>query len=167
MMTMMSMMIMTMMIMMMMMMMLLRCPELILALVTGLVSRLPDKVWLTGLHHHCSLQVSPLIILHPVSINLLPVQLLCSAAGACTRHTAAPSFVAAILNLLVEVCSCRPGVAALLLQDLSRDLWLPLSDLKPSSEAAWAPVRHVALQVITGSVNQLYTCTVVYTCTVL
>ena len=41
----------------MMMMMLLRCPELILALVTGLVSRLPDKVWLTGLHHHCSLQV--------------------------------------------------------------------------------------------------------------
>ena len=56
MMTIMSMMIMTMM--MMMMMMLLRCPELILALVTGLVSRLPDKVWLTGLHHHCSLQVT-------------------------------------------------------------------------------------------------------------
>ena len=62
----------------------------------------------------------------------------------------------------MEVCSCRPGVAALLLQDLSRDLWLPLSDLKPSSEAAWAPVRHVALQVITGSVNLVYTCTVLY-----
>ena len=107
----------------------LRCPELVLALVTGLVSRLPDKVWLSGLHHHCSLQ------------------LLLSAAGACTRHAAAPSFVTAIVNLLIEICSCLPGVSAVLLQDLARDLWLPLSDLKAGHEAAWAGVRHVALQL--------------------
>ena len=107
----------------------LRCPELVLALVTGLVSRLPDKVWLSGLHHHCSLQ------------------LLLSAAGACTRHAAAPSFVTAIINLLIEICSCLPGVSAVLLQDLARDLWLPLSDLKAGHEAAWAGVRHVALQL--------------------
>ena len=107
----------------------LRCPELCLALVSGLVARTPDKVWLAALHSHCALQ------------------LLLSAAGACTRYAAAPSFVTAIFSLLIEVSSCGPGTAALLLQDLAREVWLPLSDLAGSQEAAWARVRHTALQL--------------------
>ena len=106
----------------------LRCPELCLSLVAGLVSRLPDHIWLSRLHHHCSLQ------------------LLLSAAGACTRYTAAPSFVSSIFGLLIEICSCPAGTAAVLLQDLAREIWLPLSDLKPGHEPQWSVVRHLSLQ---------------------
>ena len=123
----------------------LQCPELCLTLVSGLVTRLPDKSWLSALHHHCSLQ------------------LLISAAGACTRHSAggqchvltvsndhilAPSFVNSIFSLLIEVSGCAAGSSAVLLQDLARDVWLPLSDHQQSSDtAAWSAVRHAALQL--------------------
>ena len=110
----------------------LRCPELILSLVSGLVSRLPDKIWLSGLHHHCSLQ------------------LLLSAAEACIKYIAAPGFVSGILSLLIEICSCSAGCAAVLLHDLARHVWLPVSDLATCQEmtsSSWARVRHVTLQL--------------------
>jgi len=107
----------------------LQCPELSMALLTGLVNRLPVQVWMAALHREAS------------------IQLLLSAAGACCRNSAAPSFVLSILSLLVEVASTTAGVACLLLQDLARDLWLPLSDLPMQAEPVWTQVRQTGLQL--------------------
>eukprot|EP00090_Calanus_glacialis_P005097 TRINITY_DN13917_c0_g1_i1.p1 TRINITY_DN13917_c0_g1~~TRINITY_DN13917_c0_g1_i1.p1 ORF type:complete len:1697 (-),score=641.63 TRINITY_DN13917_c0_g1_i1:67-5157(-) len=107
----------------------LQCPELTMALLNGLVNRLPVQVWMGALHREASMQ------------------LLLSAAGACCRNRAAPSFVLSILSLLVEVASTQAGVACLLLQDLARDLWLPLSDLPMQGELAWTQVRQTGLQL--------------------
>jgi len=107
----------------------LHCPELTMALLTGLVNRLPVQVWMSALHREATMQ------------------LLLSAAGACCRNSAAPSFVLSILSLLVEVASTTTGVACLLLQDLARDLWLPLSDLPVQADVGWTQVRQTGLQL--------------------
>jgi len=107
----------------------LQCPELIMALLHGLVNRLPPQVWMAALHREASMQ------------------LLLSAAGACCRNRAAPSFVLSILSLLVEVASTTAGSACLLLQELARDLWLPMSDLPLVTDQAWTQVRQTGLQL--------------------
>jgi hypothetical protein len=104
-------------------------PELTMALLTGLVNRLPVQVWMSALHKEASMQ------------------LLLSAAGACCRNFAAPSFVLSILSLLVEVASSTAGVSCLLLQDLARELWLPLSDLPMQADMVWTQVRQIGLQL--------------------
>ena len=107
----------------------LQCPELTMALLTGLVNRLPVQVWMSAMHKEATMQ------------------LMLSAAGACCRNTAAPSFVLSILSLLVEIGSTTAGVACLLLQDLARDLWLPLSDLPMQMDVVWTQVRQTGLQL--------------------
>eukprot|EP00092_Neocalanus_flemingeri_P011668 GFUD01012572.1.p1 GENE.GFUD01012572.1~~GFUD01012572.1.p1 ORF type:complete len:1697 (+),score=556.35 GFUD01012572.1:89-5179(+) len=113
----------------------LQCPELTMALLHGLVNRLPPQVWMAALHREAS------------------IQLLISAAGACCRNRAAPSFVLSILSLLVEVASTKGGTACLLLQELARDLWLPLSDLPLQTDLAWTQVRQTGLQLAGTLVN--------------
>jgi len=108
----------------------LQCPELSLALVSSLVSRLPPTVWLNALHREAG------------------VQLLLSAAGACCRNMAAPSLVTSILCLLVEIANTTAGVACLLLQDLPTLLWMPLADLPLQLESSWSSVRQVGLQLV-------------------
>lgn len=105
-------------------------PELTLSLLQTLISRCTqDKAWLTELHSEATLQ------------------LLLSACGNCCRHKAAPSFVRRILQLLVEVAASASGSASLLVHDLAREVWLPLSDLPAGDE--WEEVGLLGLQLAT------------------
>lgn len=103
-------------------------PELCLSILHGLLNRLPAPVTLSALHREAS------------------IPLLLSAVGACCRAQTASSLVLSILPLLLEVGSSASGATCLLLQDLARDLWLPLSDL-PSPHPDWLPVRQAGLEL--------------------
>ena len=105
----------------------LQAPELSLALLHVLLSRLPPASWLPPLHHHAT------------------TALLLSAAGACCKARVAPSLTLSTLALLLEVSSTPQGAASLLLHELARDLWLPVSLLPPSP--SWQGVREAALNL--------------------
>ena len=105
----------------------LQAPELALALLHALVTRLPPSAWLPALHRNAALA------------------LLLSAVGACCRARVAPSFTLSTLSLLLEVASAAQGASALLVHDLARDVWLPLSSLP--ADAAWQGVRQAGLHL--------------------
>jgi hypothetical protein len=60
------------------------------------------------------------------------LQLLLSAVAAWCSQRAAPSLVLRMLRLLAAVAGTSSGSAALLLHELPRDVWLPLTDLPGS-----------------------------------
>ena len=62
-----------------------------LALVTGLVTRLPARLWVPALHSDCSLH------------------LLVSAAEYCINNLKQPDLVTAMLSLLLEISACEDG----------------------------------------------------------
>ena len=66
-------------------------------------------MWLSALHTEATLQ------------------LLLSAAGACLRQRAAPSWLRRLLQLMGEIAAKPRGAAALLAHDLAQQLWLPLA----------------------------------------
>lgn len=103
-------------------------PELALCLLHTLITRFPSEaVWQRELHRESTLQ------------------LLLSAAAACCSRRAAPSLILRMLRLLAVVAGTSSGSAALLLHELSRDVWLPLADLPDASQ--WVEVRLAGLEL--------------------
>ena len=105
----------------------LQAPELALALLHTLLTRLPASLWLPALHSEATLS------------------LLLSATGACCSARAAPSLILSTLSLLLEVASAPQGASCLLVHDLARDVWLSLSTVP--QEASWQGVREAGLHL--------------------
>lgn len=106
----------------------LQAPELTITLLHALIDRFTtSSLWMTALHREAALC------------------LLLAAVRGCCRSRAAPTLVTNLLRLISGVAASPSGTAALLLQELSRDLWMPLSDLPPGPP--WADVRRAGLEL--------------------